>query len=505
MRRLAPLALALAACSGAAPVKPPFPAGFAWGAAIAGFQVDMGCPSGPCDDPKSDWYDFVTRRGELKDLQDQISTDPPSAGPGYFELYAQDHRRAKEELGLNALRVSLEWSRLFPSATDGIVGQDALRAAADPRALAAYHAMFASLKAQGLRPLVTLNHYTLPLWLHDGVACHLDFDHCTRRGWLDRERIEAELARYAGFCGAEFGGEVDWWVTENEPINVIFPAYLLPGAERLNPPAVTFKYAAARSVFLTMVEAHARMVDALRANDTADADGDGKPTFIGLVFATVPVKGKTSSALDARAAKDVDALYNTAFLDAVILGDVDADLDGVPEVKGRSDLAGRMDFLGLNIYTRITVEGTDAPVLPDLSPRTRFNPITLQAFEDYPRGLYEMAMLAKDRYHLPSIVTETGAQVQTDAAAGASWLVRYAQWARRAIRDGADLRGFFYWSLMDNYEWNHGMDYRFGLYAVDKADPQKTRSARPAVDVYRQITRANDVPSSLAQQYPAPE
>ncbi len=485
-------------CSPPAPAKPTFGKEFLWGAAVAGFQVDMGCPTLPaaeCDDPHSDWYDFISRRSEMPDLASNLTEDGVATGPGHWELYEQDFDLAKNELGLNSFRFSLEWSRIFPSATDSIEGYDALKASANPTALAKYHAMLSALKARGIKPLVTLNHYTLPTWIHDGVECHKNLSTCTKRGWLDRERIVKEIAKYAGFCAKEFGADVDLWATQNEPFAVVLPGYLLPSAERLNPPAVGFQYDAAKDVMVAMIEAHARMYDAVKANDPGST--------VGLVYATTPVKGKTDSRVDKRAAENVFYLYNTAFLDGVAKGDLDAKLDGKP--VHRDDLANRLDFIGINYYGRTTVTGTGSASLPTLSMLTTFDPTSIALFEDYPKGLYEIAMFMKTRYGLPTYVTETGAQVQVEKEAGASWLVRHAIWVRRAINDGADVRGFFYWTLMDNFEWNHGMGYQFGLYAVDKADPLKKRVARTAVAKYREITKANDVPKALEDQFPPGE
>jgi len=501
MRWLLPLVL-LAGCGPKA-----FPDTFLFGASIAGFQVDMGCPTLPaaqCEDPNSDWYQFVTSRDQLQDLTDIVAFDPPSTGPGFWELYEQDFDRAKDGLGLGAVRLSIEWSRIFPTATDGLDG-DALRWAANADAIATYHAMFAAMKKRGLQPLVTINHYTLPLWMHDGVACHHDLATCTRRGWLDHDRMLSELPKYAGFIAREFGGEVDLWATLNEPLAVVLPGYVLRSGERANPPEAPGHYAEARQVIVTMIEAHAAMYDAVKANDVVDADGNGKASEIGLVFPIAPTRPKDpSNPVDVRGAKNLFYIYNTAFLDGVALGLVDADLDGTPDGDPRPDLVGRMDWVGINAYTRITVEGAGVAVLPDLSPLSTINPLTLQTLEDYPRGIYESEIWVKDRYHLPSIITETGAPPSDDEAASASWLARYVTWTKRAIRDDADVRGFFYWSLIDNYEWNHGINFRVGLYAVG-TDQARTRTPRPGVDAYRQITRARDVPEALAKKYPAPE
>jgi len=506
MKRAAALLL-LCACGS----KTPFAKDFLWGAAVAGFQVDMGCPTLPaaeCEDRGSDWYQLITSPQGYMDLSSSITFHPPSRGPGHWELWEKDFDLARDDLKLTAFRTSIEWSRVFPSSTEAAEGYDALKALADPKALAKYHAMFAGLKARGMKPLVTLNHYSLPLWIHDALACHTDLATCTRRGWLDREKTTREIAKYAGFVAREFGGEVDLWATENEPFAVVLPGYLLPSKERVNPPALSYRYAEVKEVMVAMIEGHAKMYDAVKANDTVDADADGKAAEIGLVYATVPIRPKDpAKAIDKKAADNVFYLYNTVFLDGVCKGDLDANLTG--RSTHRDDLAGRMDWVGVNYYTPLTVVGTDTAAFPTLSPLTNFDPIALSAstWVDDPKGIYEMAMHLKSRYGLPLIVTENGTAVEgLDAESKApSFLTRHVTWLQRAARDGADVRGYFYWTLIDNYEWNHGMDIRMGLYAVDSMDATKARVKRPAVEVYRQIVEANAVPKALDERYPAPE
>ncbi len=489
-RALLCVPLLLLACSSGKPPRD-FPERFAWGAAVAGFQVDMGCPTLPaeqCEDRRSDWYEFVTT-SELPDTNGYVARDPLSRGPGFWELYEQDLTRAKDELHLGSVRLSLEWSRLFPTATDALEGYEALRAAADPDALAGYHRIFAAMKARGLSPLVTLNHYTLPTWLHDGVGCHKSLANCTRRGWLDKERAVREISKYAGFAAREFGGEVDTWATLNEPFAVVLSGYIFPGEERANPPAVTLQYEAARTAMLAMIEAHARMYDAVHAADTADADGDGAAAQVGLVYAMAPAKPKDpASALDVRGAKQLFYVFNTAFLDAVCKGELDEALSGRP--TRREALAGRMDYLGVNYYTRLTVAGAEEPQFAALSSMTAFNPVTLSLWEDYPRGLYEMALHVKERYGLPIIVTENGTVDPKDDGTGESFLTRHVAALADAVREGADVRGYYWWTLIDNYEWNHGMGMRFGLYGVDPADPSKARTARRTVSSYARIIDA---------------
>lgn len=256
----------------------------------------------------------------------------------------------------------------------------------------------------------------------------------------------------------------------------------------------------AKTVFVAQVEAHARMYDAVIANDLIDADEDGDPAEVGLVYAMAPVRpADPDNPLDVTAAENLFYLWTMAFLNAVALGDLDDDLDGVAE--HREDLAGRMDYIGINYYTRITVEGTADAMLPDLSTLSTFDFFTLVAWEDYPPGLYDMINVVNDDLGLPAIVTETGTEDPEDDGSSASWLVRYLAWTHEALRQGADVRGFFYWTLMDNYEWNHGMNWRMGLYAVDPEDPDKVRTPRSGVAVYGDIASSRTVTTEMQDTY----
>lgn len=484
-----------------------FPPSFLWGAAVAGFQVDMGCPTLPdaeCLDPHSDWYVWVTDASLLADGSTHLSGDPVSDGPGHWELYESDFDLAANEVKLNAFRTSVEWSRIFPRSTLGVEDPEELAELADATALAHYRALFTAMRARGLSPLVTLHHYTLPVWMHDAVGCHFDLQSCSPRGWLDREIIVLEIAKYAGFVAGALGDLVDRWATQNEPFAVVLAGFLQPSSERTNPPGVSLAFDAVKASAAAMIEAHARMYDAVKAADTTDADADGQAAEVGLVFAVAPSRPlDPSSELDRQAAENVTYLYNWAFLDAVVLGEMDEDLDGVAE--HRADLAGRMDFLGINYYAVSRVEGTGYAVFSELSPLTTFSPVTLEIGYDEPSGIYEGLVLVGDRYPgLPLLVTENGTPRVDEEGYPTRYLRDHLIWVSRAIREGVDVRGYFYWSFMDNYEWNHGMGMRFGLFEVDPADPQKRRVARPLAATYRSIIEANAIPQDLLDAYPLP-
>lgn len=486
-----------------------FPEGFLWGTAVAGFQVDMGCPTlapEACEDRNSDWYAYITSEETKASAAAHLSGDPPTAGPGHWELFAEDFRRLDEELHNNSYRFSLEWSRLFPTATDAIERDDidGLRAAADPAALAGYHAMFDALAARGITPLVTINHYTLPLWLHDGVACHKNAATCEAKGWVDKDRAVTEIAKFGAFAAAEFGDHVDLWATLNEPFAVLLAGYLFPSPTRTNPPARPLAFRDGKIVLEGLVEAHARIYDAIHAHDGADADANGASAEVGVVYGMAPaVPVDPDDPLDVAGAENAFYLVNTVYLDAVALGRFDHDLDGTAE--DRADLADRLDWLGVNYYFALPAKGSERPIFAGLSPLTTFDPSALQSTDPWPQGLYELLTGAWERYRLPIIITENGVEkVERDALAKQT-LSEHLQWAHRAISEGVDLRGYFYWSLVDNYEWNHGMGLRFGLYAVEPDDPTKARTLRPFARHYGRISLANGLPADLVDDHPIVE
>lgn len=487
-----------------------FPKGFVFGTAIAGFQADMGCPTlspAVCTDTKSDWHAFTTSPETVNDDNAYLNgQDPAKVGPGFWELYKEDIARADEELHNQGLRFSIEWSRIFPEPTDDIEGFDALHAAASPTALTHYHDVLKTLRDRGMRPLVTLNHYALPTWIHDGVGCHTDFDNCSPKGWVDRERTLREIVKFTEFCGREFGAEIDWWATLNEPLQNMLFGYVQPGEARSHPPAVSLKTAAARIVFNALIDAHARMVDALRATDTTDADGDGKATFIGVVYPVVPIEPNNPDSafgVDKQAAENIDYLWNRAFLNAVALGKYDEKLD--KKTVQRADLEGRMDYVGLNYYFSMKVSGLGfaVPVVSDLSPLFTANPLDFKEIPNDPTKLEPFIRWVNDELGVPVVITENGAVDPNDDGTTPRFLVQNLHAIGKAIQGGADVRGYFYWTLTDNYEWNHGMDTRMGMYAVDKDDTQKQRVPRQAVPIYGQIAKFGVLANTLIDMYGA--
>ncbi len=495
-------------------VRGTFPKDFVFGSAISGFQSDMGCPTiaaAQCEDRASDWYQWITTPRILDNPLLFMSKEPPSNGPGFYELYEKDldlaSGRGEAQLGGNALRLSIEWSRIFPRATFDTNTHASLQAIASADGIAFYHRLFAAMKKRGLKPFVTVNHYSLPLWIHDGNLCNQSLSGCIaarKAGWADpdRARIVNEITKYAAFLAKEYGGEVDSWASLNEPFSaVVVPGYLVDSPMRSNPPGLSgpwMSVSGARTAAAAMVEAHARIYDAIHAFDTVDADGDGKKAEVGLVYSFSKITPKSTSADDAKAAANAQYFFEDMFMDGIVEGRLDEGWDQGPgRAPVRADLANRIDFIGVNYYFGFRAEKNAVPIpLSFVSPFVTFN--MLQPFdESEPQGIYPVLMRLAKRYGKPLYVTETGTP-QDDEARGAAWMVRTVAETRRAIRDGADVRGFFAWSLTDNYEWNHGMAMKFGLYAVD-AD--KHRAMRDAGQVFGAMSKARDVPAELQAKY----
>lgn len=467
-----------------------FPKDFLWGTANAGFQSEPGCPTLPkseCEDPASDWYQWVSDPDLVEDPTTYVTGEPLANGPGMRELYPEQFADAAGVLHTNAIRLGIEWSRLFPDAgAESATTVDELEAHVDPKGLKFYEDLFEAAKKAKLKLLVTLNHYTLPLWIHDGKACHADLDSCEDRGWVDHDRIVRAIALYAGYCGRHFGKWVDLWATLNEPLATVVAGYVFPSAERSHPPGVQLRFDEAIAVLFNQIDAHGKMVDAVRAEDTVDADGDGKAARIGTVTNLAAVKALDPTAAGAaEAAEHGRYFYNDLFLEGTAAGRIDRNIDGVAD-ETRPDLVGRMDFIGINYYTKLNVTPSAQPLVAGY-PWLNFLPdLGGGLFIVYPEGMLEVLRDAK-KYGVPLIITENGVP---DAApdAGDTFLVPHLRNLFQAIEEGIPVEGYFFWTLVDNYEWNHGMSMKLGLFALDPVT--KARTLRPIGAKYAEIVKA---------------
>jgi beta-glucosidase len=426
------------------------PKGFFLGAATSAHQIEGGT--------RNDWTAW--ERGVYPDGKRHVAGGASAArAADSWNLWRQDVA-ALEQLGANMYRLGVEWSRLEP--TEG---------AWDADAAARYREMFTALRAAKVEPMVTLYHFTLPPWI------------AARGGW-DWEGTPAAIAAFAKRAGVAFGDLVDWWCTLNEPNVYVAKGYLAgqwpPGAKD---PARAVRAMAA------FQRAHALMTQALRQADTKDADADGHATRVGIAHNVRVFDPASWNPIDRYAARAADDFYNQQFLDAVTEGRLHAKLPRVLEIDESFPLlAGSFDYLGLNYYTRELTKGHlfgDKHYEPTLAPG---RPTSDMGWEIYPEGLYRLLKRWQSS-PWPLFVTESGvADARGDVRPG--FLRDHLYAVDRARAEGANVLGYLFWSLIDNFEWSHGYEGRFGLFTIDFAnDPTLARRPTPAVETFREAAR----------------
>ncbi len=279
-----------------------FPDEFLWGVSSSGFQFEMGDSFGKALDENSDWFVWVHDRQNIE--LEVVSGDFPEDGANYWFLYKKDHK-IFEDLGFNACRLGIEWSRIFPRSTSklkveveksddgrisGIHAEEAfmekLEKIANNEALNHYRLMILDLKNKGIKPHICLNHFTLPLWIHNPIAARSTKLKRGFRGWLDDDTI-IEFWKYAAYVAWKLGDIVDFWATLNEPVSVAEGGYLFPELAHF-PPGLR-NYTAFKTVLGNMIVAHARAYDAIKKWDTVKAEQNNDSSAqVGLIQMYLP-------------------------------------------------------------------------------------------------------------------------------------------------------------------------------------------------------------------------
>ncbi len=426
---------------------PRFPAGFLWGAATSAHQVEGG-------NRLNDWWRFEQVPGNVHD--GHVSGDACR----HYERFDEDFALAAAD-GHNAHRLSLEWSRIEPA-----------RGVWNANEVAHYHAVFAALKKHGLLPVVTLHHFTNPLWVAD------------RGGWENRETVD-RFESFVRFCAREFGGEVDWWCTVNEPEVFAFRGW----SEGLWPPRKQDD-GAALVVIANLLEAHGRAYRAIHAEDRSDADGDGVAAKVGFAkHRPQLVAARWWSPLDRLRAHFENRVFNHAVERAALDGTIDLAIPGTRPVKRHvPELAGALDWYGLNYYTRwhVNALGREAHVA---RPGAILNDL---GWEIWPAGLGD-AVREAAKIGKPVLITEHGCADAQDR-----WRPKLIEEALASlaaeIAAGTPVLGYLHWSLLDNFEWSDGYLGRFGLYAIDFfGDPGLERRRTHSAEVLANFARSSVV------------
>ncbi len=454
----------------AKPARVTFATGFLWGTATAGFQVESGLAA-------TDWAAWVKTKDKIKN-----GDSPDAAGPDALAHVDEDIALMKA-MGNTAYRFSIEWGRLYPTrdafATD----------TPDPAAIQAYDGVLAKLKAAGMVPMVTLHHFVTPSWLSDPSKGS------EPQAW-ERPEMTDLFVEYARRIAKRWGDKVDWWCTINEPLNVALGGYV----QGSFPPGQLLALDRTFAVVKAEARAHAKAFEAIHAADKADADGDGKAAMVSMAF-----HQREFHPLDPEDEADVAAtrrtryVWNQWILNVVVRGDWDDDYDGnytgPADRKGDPALAAHVDWVGVNYYSDTLISASRGVVIPviraaviqDNLPTTR--PKTEFGWDIYPEGmgtvLDEVAT-----YKLPILITENGLADAKDTNR-ARFLAEHLYEVGRAITRGADIRGYFHWALLDNFEWASGFCPKFGFASYDPAT--KKRTLRPSGNTYRQIATSGAV------------
>ncbi len=461
----------------------PFPPGFMFGSSTSAYQIESGLNA------ITDFGLWATADGGAAIK----NGDDADNGPQSRKNYAADVA-ALVSSHQNAYRFGIDWARLFPTASAWTACRTAgtlagCEAAADPVELAYYKDLFAQLKTNGLTPLVTLWHGTFPTYIDDSTQ---DW-HTT--GWL-APTIAQDMAAWAGFAAAEFA-DVTWWLTLNEPFIAIQGDYI----DGSGPPGVQGQLDALKAALGAMIRAHVAMYDAIHAARPKAMVSITQDVH--LYYAETPGRPE-----DEQSAKEFSYLSNAIFLNAIVNGNFDADFNGtIDPGEPQNDPAykGRADYVGLNYYGFSVVRGypgfplVDGVALPDSADHGL--PKNDLGWDIYPRGLGE-ALDFCATYKLPIVITENGLADATDANRPRFVAEHLAMLAAK-IAQGVDVRGYFHWSTIDNFEWSDGFCPKFGLFRVDFTDPLRARTARPSAMVYRQIIDENRVSDALLGAQPA--
>jgi beta-glucosidase len=406
-----------------------FPPGFLWGTATSPTQVEGHI--------ENEWTNFTAQDGG----NCRIACD-------HYHRYPEDIEWMSK-LGMNAYRFGIEWSRL----------QSAPFAPLNQNELARYVDLLDQLKTKGITPMVVLHHFSNPPWIN------------SIGGWTNAATIPA-FVDYVGKLVAVLKDRVYLWNTFNEPDTYACVAYLLGGF----PPQRKWKLGQFRKVISHMARAHAE------ASQIIQREGifAGRKPEVGIAKNwTFFHAYKKFSPWDRTTAFACHYTFNKFVLDAFLGG-------------GRRKAS---TFIGLNYYGRVRfhhframIPASGAPVktLKD------FGFVCDDMVERYPDGFGKILPYLQKKFHLPIYITEHGA-ASDDEKFRARDLRENLAALHNAMADGVDVRGFFYWSLLDNFEWQFGYKKKFGLLSVNFTDKKLPRTMKPLADVYAKICRENSI------------
>jgi beta-glucosidase len=440
-----------------------FPEGFLWGAATSAYQIE----GSPLADGAgvSNWHRFAHTPGMVTD------GDTGDIACDHYRRYESDVD-LMATLGLNAYRFSVSWSRVLPEGTGAV----------NEKGLDFYSRLVDALLEKSITPNLTLYHWDLPAALDD------------KGGWLNRD-IANWFADYANVIYDRLGDRVPMWATINEPWVIMDGGYLFgklaPGHRSLYEAPI---------VSHNVLRAHGAAVQAFRASSASK-------NTIGLVVNIEPKYAASDSAEDLAATRRADAYMNRQYLEPVMLGTYPEEMAEIWGDAWQEWPAGDMrlisekvDFVGINYYTR-SVNRNDPECLPVLASGI-LQPDSIHTetgWEVFPDALTQLLLWANELCGgLPLYITENGAAFYDPPSAidgvvedplRVEYFRSHLLAVKEAIAQGVPVRGYFAWSLLDNFEWSHGYSKRFGIVHVDYSTQERTIKSSGAF--YRDVIRSN--------------
>jgi beta-glucosidase len=432
-----------------------FPENFLWGTATSSYQIEGAAREdgrGP-----SIWDDFCRLKDAIQDGSDG------SVACDHYHRYREDVVLMKA-LGLKAYRFSIAWPRVLPAG----------RGAVNPKGIGFYDRLVDELLAAGIRPFVTLYHWDLPSALN------------AQGGWTNRDSA-GWFADYATVVVKALGDRVKDWITLNEPWCSAYLGYEFG----MHAPGYQDQALASKAAHHLLL-AHGTALQAIRAAGDAN-------TRVGITLNFEPNLPASESEEDRRAAAEAFDLLYEGFAEPILTGAYNerilARMAGVEIRPGdMAIIAGRNDFMGVNYYSAKLISAQRGAVYDDDPEFTRMG------WAVRPAGLYAILMQLHraTRGRLPLYVTENGASFADQVVDGrvhderrVAYLRAHFTQAHRAIQDGVDLRGYFVWSLIDNFEWSFGYQQFFGIVRVEYAT--QARIIKDSGYYLRDVATANAV------------
>ena len=459
---------------------------FIFGGATAAYQCEGSTRS--YGKGKVAWDDFLEKQG-------RFLGDPAS---DFYHQYPVDLKLC-HDFGVNGIRISIAWSRIFPEGT-GKINQEGVDF---------YHRVFNECKKQGVEPFVTLHHFDTPDTLHKAG----DF--------LNRDIIQ-QFEDYAKFCFEEYKDEVQYWFTFNEIWPIAVNQYIVG----CFPPAIRYDIEKAVYSMHNMMVAHAKAVLAYK-----QAGYNGK---IGIIHSLETKYPYSDTPEDRQAAKNEDILANQFVLDATFLGEYTQEtLDTIQrlvainqgtfdyeqsDIETMKQAAQLNDYLGINYYQSHFIQAYNGE--NDIyhngtgdkgTSRFRLKGVGERMFKEgiertdwdwliYPEGLYDMMKRIVAQYpnYKAIYITENGMGYKDDFVDGLiddqpriDYIKKHLQWILKAIEEGVYVKGYFVWSLMDVFSWSNGYNKRYGLFYVD-FQTQK-RYPKASAYWYKKVSQTKEI------------